>query len=40
MTGVGGRPEVIIKGGDTPTGPWKVRFLIDTIILTEQVAAF
>ncbi|CAB4004265.1 Retrovirus-related Pol poly from transposon, partial [Paramuricea clavata] len=23
MTGVGGRPEVIIKGGDTPTGPWK-----------------
>lgn len=23
MTGVGGRPELIIEGGDSPTGPWK-----------------
>lgn len=36
MTGVGGRPEVVIKGGDTPTGPWKVRLLTGTMLLTKQ----
>ena len=25
MTGVGGRPEIVIEGSDSVDGPWKVR---------------
>lgn len=27
MTGVGGRPEIVIEGSDSLDGPWKVLYL-------------
>ena len=40
MTGVGGRPEIVIEGSDSLDGPWKVWFYIAYMTYKPDIIIF